>query len=355
MNTIRRLMYKFRTGNYSNDDLNNIIDLMQNPVHEDDVDLSMYTYWNECNDDQTGDDHRFQQVLSDIHHQINLQSARTLRFNRYRKAYSVFSKVAAVIVLPLIVALSVFVAKQYSAHGSMAMNTITVPLGATSQFDLPDGTHIWLNAGSKLTYPMSFGGQKNRLVKLDGEGYFKVKKDKASPFIVCMNGMDVKVTGTTFNARAYSDETNVTVALVEGSVQLGRQLENNVFEKTANLRPLEVAELSKSNSSISLTPRPDLAKYTSWINGITVFDNDPIQDVTSRLEKLYNVKVLIKDQDLMGYRLTATFVDEPLDRALKIISLSSPIDYTIIAGKQNENGTYGQRTLILRKYHKMKK
>jgi transmembrane sensor len=347
-----QLLKKFRTGNYSEQELNEFIGLLQLPTNEQDVESAMNLHWDSCADTAIGDEQRFQHILDEIHHNISLQASKTVQLPWYRKFYTEFSRVAAIIVIPLVIALGVLIAHQHSNDLATLQNTVTVPLGATSQFDLPDGTHIWLNAGSKLSYPMSFANQPNRVVVLNGEGFFKVKKDTKCPFIVKMNEMDIKVTGTTFNARAYSDEQNITVALVEGAVQLGEQTSEDKFEKSSELHPMDVAEVNKTNKQFTLSSKRDLSKYTAWTQGVTVFDNDPILEVTNRLEKLYNVHVVIPDKELLQYRLTATFVNEPLDRALKIISLSSPVNYQIINGKQNANGTYGQRTLVLRKANK---
>jgi transmembrane sensor len=350
---INQLLKNFRTGNYSEQELNDLLDVMQKPLHNDIVNISMNFHWNECADNALGDDQRFQQILNEIHHNINLKSTKVIKPSWTKKLYVGLSRVAAIIIIPLIIALIISISHQQS-NLAVLQNTINVPLGASSQFDLPDGTHIWLNSGSKLTYPMSFENQSNRIVALNGEGFFKVKKNKKCPFIVKMNGMDIKVTGTTFNARAYSDEPNVTVALVEGSVLLGKQTFENNFDVSNGLHPMEVAVLNKISKQFIITPKSDLTKYTAWTQGITIFDNDPILNVTEKLQKLYNVRVLIPDKELLQYRLTATFVNEPLDRALKIISLSSPINYHIINGKQNANGTYGQRTLILKKTNKFR-
>lgn len=350
---IKQLLDKFRTGNYSEKELNDLIDVVQLPVHEEAIVALMNSHWDDCAATAIGNEERFNRILNEIHHRINQRTVKTMHVSWPKKLYIGLSRVAAIIVIPLIVALYISITHQQS-NLAVLQNTVSVPLGATSEFNLPDGTHIWLNAGSKLTYPMSFENQSHRVVALNGEGFFKVKKDRNSPFIVKMNGMDIKVTGTTFNARAYNDESDVTVALVEGSVLLGKQNKANRFEINSALHPMEVAVLNKINRQITLTPKSDLTKYIAWTQGITVFDNDPILNVTEKLQKLYNVRVLIPDNELLQYRLTATFVNEPLDRALKIISLSSPINYQIINGKQNANGSYGQRTLILKKINNRK-
>jgi ferric-dicitrate binding protein FerR (iron transport regulator) len=315
-------------------------------VHEDTVDVSMFLHWDECDDSFIGEEERFQRILDEIHHIINLRAPKP---SWSKRLYTGLSRVAAIIIIPLLIAFYMVINHQGANVFSALQNTVSVPLGATSQFELPDGTHVWLNSGSTLTYPMSFTNQSYRVVALNGEGFFKVHKDKRFPFIVKMNGMDIRVTGTTFNARAYCDEPDVTVALVEGSVLLGKQMLTNTFEVSSGLHPMEVAVLNKNNHQIMLAQKDDLTKYTAWTEGRTVFDNDPIQIVIEKLEKLYNIHVMISDKELLQYHFTATFINESLERALKIISLSSPISFQIINGKQDTNGAFEQRTLVLKK------
>lgn len=349
MTYINQLLSNFRTDKYSKDDLDNLLDVLKLPVHEEAVDVSMFMHWDECDDTAIGNEERFKLILSEIHHTINMKAQKP---TLVRRLYVGMSRVAAILIIPLMITLYLVGRHQGSKSLAVLQNTISVPLGATSNFVLPDGTHVALNSGTTLTYPMSFGNQACRIVALNGEGFFKVKKDKKYPFIVKMNGMDIKVTGTTFNARAYKDEPDVTVALVEGAVLLGKQKPTNDFELNSALHPMEVAVFNKSGKQITLTQKNDLTKYIAWTQGRTVFDNDPIQTVTQKLEKLYNVQVVISDKELLQYQLTATFTNEPLERALKIISLSSPISYRIINGVRDNDGAYGQRTLILRKENK---
>lgn len=341
-----QLVNNFRNGNYSKKELEELVDMLHLPLHDDEMDVSMYLHWDQSDDASIGEEERFQRILDEIHHIINLKAPRPTWTKRL---YVGLSRVAAIIIIPLLIALYVVINHQGISGLSVSQNTVSVPLGAISQFELPDGTHVWLNSGSKLTYPMSFANKVCRVVALSGEGFFKVHKDKRFPFIVKMNGMDIRVTGTTFNARAYPDESDVTVALVEGSVLLGKQMPTHTFEVSATLRPMDVAVLNKSNQNINLAQKTDLTKYIAWTQGRTVFDNDPTQTVVEKLEKLYNVHVVIPDKELLQYHFTATFINESLDQALEIIRLSSPISYQIINGKRDANGAYGQRTLILRK------
>lgn len=346
MTYINRLLNKFREGKYSDTELNELIDLMKIPTYEDAANSAMYKHWKECENTPVGDEERFKQILNEIHHNINLKSRKTFNLNQY---YLKFSRIAAILILPLAISFYLLGLFQNTNRMASMENTITVPLGATSQFILPDGTEVMLNSGSTLKYPLSFEHKEKRSVSLDGEGFFKVSKDKSKPFLVNLNGMDIKVTGTTFNARAYNDESNIIVALAEGSVLLGKQISDSKFDSKSGLKPKDVAVFNKQTNKLDLYENTDLTKYLAWTRGLTVFDNDPIQTVVEKLEKLYNIEVIIQDKELLNYRLTATFTSEPLEQALNIISLSSAVNYHIVADKRNNDGAFGKRTLILKK------
>ena len=346
MSYVNQLLRKFREGKYSENEFKDLMDLMKIPTYENAAESSMYAHWNECDNSAIGDDERFKQILNEIHHKINSENSKTKNFNQF---YRVFSRVAAILIVPLVVAFYLVGLYQNNQQLASIENTVSVPMGATSKFILPDGTEVMLNSGSTLKYPLSFERKETRKVALNGEGFFKVSKDKEKPFLVSMSGMDIKVTGTIFNARAYTDESNIVVALAEGSVILGKQLSDKEFNSLNKLKPLDVAVYNKQTQKMELFENADLTKHLAWTRGLTVFDNDPIEVVIEKLEKLYNVEVVIRDKELLNYRLTATFTGEPLEQALKIISLSSSVDYSIVSDKKNEYGMYEKRTLILKK------
>ena len=344
---MKKLLEKYVEGNCSEQELKEAVEILKEPFVKPEVREVFHSRWTECEESEDIDPHKSEEILHQIHHQINLMEEQP---SRLRRIYLSFSKVAAILVIPLLFATGIFIYRSIHTKKYLAQTTVSVPLGATSRLQLPDGTHVWLNSGSTLTYPLSFRKHHTRLVELHGEGYFKVAKDKTAPFIVDMADMDVKVTGTVFNARAYDDEAYATVALVEGSVELGSEAnKGKEFTKYESLLPYEVAFLDKRDNQLKIEAKSDLDKYTAWREGRTVFDNDPIEIVADKFEKLFNVKVKIESKDLLQYRFTATFVNETLERALKILSISSPIHYKIIEAKKDSNGAYGKRTIILSK------
>lgn len=344
MNQLDQLLQKLQEGTCTAQELEQLDLLLRTATDDDSSTSGMYECWKKCDAGVMGDEVRFRQLLADIHHSINVKQVHKPLLNRI---YSGFSRIAAILLIPLIVGLY-FSWKQNAAESS-TYTTVSVPLGARSQITLPDGSVVMLNSGSELTYPMSFKKLSSRTVSLDGEGYFKVQKDKNQPFIVRMNEMDLKVTGTLFNARSYNDETSTTVVLVEGSVSMGAVNKEGKFVDRKGLIPNDVFAFNKTSKKASVQYAGDLTKYIAWTQGRTVFDNDEIQVVIDKLEKLYNVDVIIQDEELLRYRLTATFTNEPLERALRILSLSSPISYQLISGTHEDAGIFEKRTLILRK------
>jgi len=224
---------------------------------------------------------------------------------------------------------------------------IKASYGTQAKVELADGTTVFLNSGSKLRFPQSFDNQKQRMVILDGEGYFNVAKNPSLPFIVQTNQLDVKVTGTTFNVNAYNDNPYVDIALVEGSVVLlDKNLEQN--KKLMDLSPNQVATLNCSNRKLSKQDVNDLYKYTAWINGRIVFYGDPIQTVVKKLEKWYNVEIIIADKSLESYRFTGTFIDESLEQILTVLSLTSPMTFEMQPIKKQPDNSMSKRKIVLK-------
>lgn len=163
---------------------------------------------------------------------------------RLYRNLSLLQKVAAVLFIPVLI-LSAYMFMQLGRERVRMVEVRTNP-GVVSRFELPDGTKVWLNAGSTLTYPQNFWSE-SRQVELTGQGYFEVTKDPEKPFIVKVDpAYSVEVLGTTFDVSAYRDDEVIGTTLVKGSVKLNINQKNG---KTVSqlLKPDERAEFSKSN------------------------------------------------------------------------------------------------------------
>jgi len=254
-------------------------------------------------------------------------------------------RVAAILLLPVIVASAIYFysEKKDRTQFSSVYNTVETPLGMRSSLTLPDGTKVWLNAGSSISYPVLFANNF-RSVSLKGEAYFEVKKDKTWPFIVATKDMNIVVSGTTFNCNAYPENDQVQTVLVEGEVTLVNQSATEL----ATLNPGELAIFENSNQRITTT-KTDLQKYIAWKSGKLMFRDDKMNKVVEKLERWYNVEFEIEDPEIANYVYTATFIDESLDQVLKMLTLSAPIRYTISERNKQADQTFAKAKVKLYK------
>jgi transmembrane sensor len=185
----------------------------------------------------------------------------------------------------------------YTREGKNAMevmyNTMSTPPGGQFKLKLPDGTDVWLNAASSITYPTAFVG-KDRSVTITGEAYFEVVKDKTKPFHVIVNDMDVEVFGTHFNVNAYNDEPAVKTTLLEGSVKVSNQSAIG-NRQSAMLKPGEQAVLAP-HSPLTTNHSPDLDQVMAWKNGLFNFNKVSLQDVMKQIARWYNVEIVYQGE-----------------------------------------------------------
>ena len=204
--------------------------------------------------------------------------------------------------------------------------------GSRSQMLLPDGSKVWLNAGSKLDYPREFNG-KTRDVQLQGEAYFEVMKDSEKPFYVHTHAFDIKVLGTGFNVRAYPDEDSAITSLVHGSVEviLGKK-----EKRTLLLQPNEKitlpmnADIDEVTKEINRKPVPDLLivkekmatvadtvqSETAWINNKLAFKKMPLENVALLLEKWFDADIRFKNEDKKTLKFSGVYDKEDLEYIL---------------------------------------
>jgi transmembrane sensor len=234
-----------------------------------------------------------------------------------------------------------------SDHLNNQMVSVQAPMGTRAEVELPDGSTVWLNAGSRLSYPALFQHNERR-VHLDGEGFFKVRKGKV-PFIVENAGPEVKVYGTSFNVNAYANENLVTVALIEGKVSL------KTDEREQFLKPDQVSYFDKTKKTLAIKDE-QLDRFVCWREGKFIFRNTPIDAILRMLQREYNVSIDMKDPSLGNYRYNATFQYENLEQILQLLEFSAPVKCEYIKGRFTENGSYvtGQVHIYLDKQRNIK-
>lgn len=197
-------------------------------------------------------------------------------------------------------------------------NHLVIPKGKSYKLELADGTRIWLNSESELIYPTQFAGTR-REVSLIGEAYFEVAKDKEKPFYVKTNGMEVRVLGTSFNVSCYSKDRIMTTTLVEGSVSV----QANGQQQT--ISPSEQFSYNKRNNKTDIRI-VDTGQYISWIDGKYIFKDAPLEEIIDKLQRWYDFTVVYQDESLRNKRFSLIAEKETnIDQLLEIVSYTSDV------------------------------
>lgn len=203
-------------------------------------------------------------------------------------------------------------------------NTIVTPKGGEYQVELPDGSHVWLNAQTSLRYPVNFD-EKIRQVELDGEAYFDVakysKNGQPLPFIVLTHNQQLEVLGTVFNINSFNN--SITTTLVEGKVKL-QALNGNSQAKI--LQPNEQSVYHEQHNNFTITP-VDPLYATSWRNGNFSFDKATIKDVMSSISRWYDVEVVYKGKFTDNFFSGTISKFEQIDKLLATIALTGDIHF----------------------------
>lgn len=202
-------------------------------------------------------------------------------------------------------------------------NTIETPKGGQFQVDLPDGTKVWLNAGSSLRYPTSFNG-KIRSVELTGEAYFEVAKNAHKPFKVLSNTQEVEVLGTHFNISSYTDDSSVKTTLLEGSVKVLSSKAN----QSRLLVPGQQSDINYANNSFSVKA-VNTDEVIAWKNGYFLFADEDLKSIMSKFARWYNVDVEYKG-DVNNLRFGGMVSrSKDLTQALKVIEQTGSVKIKI--------------------------
>lgn len=179
-------------------------------------------------------------------------------------------------------------------------NTLYVPAGQRVRLTLQDGTEVWLNSQTKLTYPALFSG-KERRVTVEGEAFFDVAKNPEKPFIVSSQGVEMKVLGTKFNVYSYPGKETIQTSLLEGGLKVYFP---DAESKGVTLKPEEQVTIKGNQMKIGSLPHAD---YFLWRDGIYSFINEPLIDILKKLELYYDVKIIVKDQSIYSWEYTGKF------------------------------------------------
>jgi ferric-dicitrate binding protein FerR (iron transport regulator) len=256
-----------------------------------------------------------------------------------------------------------------TSSNARMFNEVFVPLGAKSQITLSDGTKVWLNAGSRLQYPVNFM-EDIREVRLEGEAYFNVAKMESKLFVVKTSDINIKVYGTQFNVKSYPEENIIQTTLVEGSLSV-ESIKGNAKRNTVFLKPNQTVRYYKtpehrgkplmsepdagesgaedSHKKLMVIPTVDPLPITSWKDSKWIIVGEELDELAVKLERRYNVKITFEDESLKKYKFTGTLKEETFEQVLKIVQISMPILFTIV----DNNVTFREDPSFRKKYDTM--
>ncbi len=234
--------------------------------------------------------------------------------------------------------------------------TVKVPYGAKSEVELPDGSKIWINSGSSLKYPAK-PDDKEVFIYLKGEAFFDIVKNEKRKLNVKTSTINVQVLGTAFNVKSYDDDDLVETTLVRGRISITGKVGNRTIEPVC-LKPNQQIRLMKGKpevvigdlnaksesqetkksskpagtvreASMKVSDEIDLDAVTCWKDNRMIFKRESFSELARKMERWYNVKIIIEDEDLKESKYTGVFEKETIEQAMKALSLSLPFTYRI--------------------------
>lgn len=228
---------------------------------------------------------------------------------------------AAILVLAVALPFSYYFGKR-AASVTDTFTTIACAPGDRTAVILPDSSRVCLNSGSRLTFNNNFQNGV-RMVHLDGEAYFSVRKDPHHPFRVKTPDIDVEVLGTEFNLKAYPDEGTVSATLVTGSLMVTGD------NRSAILEPSQKLVFDKENHEMKILEMADLSPETEWKDGRLVFRNQSLEELKQTLERWFDVEIGFADEQVKSRRFTGTLERESILEVISYFGRSSHVAYRI--------------------------
>jgi ferric-dicitrate binding protein FerR (iron transport regulator) len=343
----KSLIEKFHSGQCNLEELRQLEGMFLNENTSESIKDAMFQEISGYESMKTESDIDYDRIFQSIRKLIAEQQATSrtinLRFNWLR--------IAALIVVAFVLGgtLSYFLLTP-KVKPAESFCEVTAPLGSTSEIVLPDSSRVWLNAGSKLRYSTSFN-QKDRMLYLEGEGYFKVAKNKLLPFVVDAFGFEVKAVGTEFNVKAYQEDAIIETTMVEGKVTLQHSTEDildGVYltpnqkatfykkEEYVTVEVLKKIEEKKEELNyipehrLVIAPRIDPKSIVSWKENRLIIEREQLGDLAEKLSRKYNFNFEFRSEDIKRFSFTGTLEDETLQQVMNAIKITSPIDYEIV-------------------------
>jgi transmembrane sensor len=317
--------------------------------------------WNCFIDNADVPEKNLDHILHKIHFRINIDKSLTENKPFY-KVLKFYYRVAAVILLPLLIAGGILAYRQLSGgsnYSNSAWAEIHSTMGSRVSFNLPDGSKGWLNSGSTLKYVLNFN--ENRRVELEGEAYFEVTPDKFHPFFVKTSEIQLKVLGTTFNLKSYREDKTVEATLLTGMLEIQTLSEAKGRKQTVILKPNQKAIFQRNTDRLTLDENQsapekiqgiravrishdvDALPVVSWKDHKLVFVNEPFESLLVKIERWYDVEINLLDNPSDNLSYTGVFEKETVEQALRALELATP-DFSYSINKNKITVSFKNKT-----------
>ncbi|HEY5823074.1 MAG TPA: FecR domain-containing protein [Cyclobacteriaceae bacterium] len=313
------IMIRYLQGECSGDEETLFLEWLNQSPENKTVFLEYKALWNYRSIKHFGTDEQLNKAAMNLNRNIHLAESR-----RRKQVYPRVVRYAAIFIFALALPAALYTT-YHQLYKDSGLITVSIAQTDSSKFVvLSDGSRIWLNSNSSITYPERFSTNE-RIVQFTGEAYFEVAHDSLHPFSVQTNNVQVRVLGTSFNVRSYSSERKTETTLVEGKVVIQNKQGNNL----AMLTPGQMAEYDKTSQYLSVKA-VDTEQYTTWRYGLISLTNVTLEEITQKLSKLYQVHFIINNLKATHTSYNFSFrKDQSLDKVLEMLSFIAPIKYTV--------------------------
>ncbi len=306
-------------------------------------------YWIQDQEQYSNSDKMFQRIKSKIEIPVETDAIE-IESEKPRQIPIFWRSIAAVLLLG--VCFSIFYYYPHNANATPVANlqATKTPSRSKSRITLSDGSVVTLNSETVLKYPVSFEGP-TREVYLNGEAFFDVAKDHKHPFIVHAGKMSIKVLGTAFNVKSYSNDKQSETTLIRGAIEVTLAdrpsdviilkphdklvLKSTTFKKYSRNKHLTVAIPDSVNTNYALTNLTYLKSNdttiveTSWVNNRLVFKDESFDVLANQMERWYGVKIKFKNSEVKDYRFTGVFEKESVTQALDALEMIDIFSYKL--------------------------
>jgi ferric-dicitrate binding protein FerR (iron transport regulator) len=242
-----------------------------------------------------------------------------IRRRRRRHIFATLQRVAAVLFLILLPTGIYWMLRDDAIR--LPETVMVVPEGSLSSVILPDGSHIWINAGSKISYESGYGIH-NRRLHLTGEAFFDVQTNPALPFEVHAGDMTITAKGTQFNIKAYPEEQNIWMLLAEGRIEISSPKGSETM-----LRPGQMAVFDKTSHALSVESGVGTSVYTSWKDKRWLIEGSTLGELAPILQRRYAVKVVFSDEVLKDYKFRGEIQNLTVEQLSRALQMTAPMDY----------------------------